>query len=347
MTTTRFSSLGAALAALAISLAAATPASAAEVFLIASYSQTDPCGQPQYRAAMDALKQGGFANLSSKGYFLDARVSPKEDVLKAVEQIKKDIRTIKPKLVFTIDDPAFAMLYEEVLQQPGTQMVFSGLNRKLDYYNEKAPFLDGRTPTANITGVFEYLFMREQFAMLEAVLERPVNKVAVLYSTDTVGSILKDQILDELKGSPYEDRIVLFAAEDIPAMIESARKINDDKRIDAYIPVTMSVLDPTDGKRKTMDVLAPTLIETIGKIDLSLNSSFTEYGFFGGVSIDFYQMGFQTGFLAIKLLKGGAIKGIPIEDAKRSIIAVNRKRMQELGIRLSPEARSIVDKWID
>jgi ABC-type uncharacterized transport system substrate-binding protein len=347
MTTTRFSSLGAALAALAISLAAATPASAAEVFLIASYSQTDPCGQPQYRAAMDALKQGGFANLSSKGYYLDARVSPKEDVLKAVEQIKKDIRTIKPKLVFTIDDPAFAMLYEEVLQQPGTQMVFSGLNRKLDYYNEKAPFLDGRTPIANITGVFEYLFMREQFAMLEAVLERPVNKVAVLYSTDTVGSILKDQILDELKGSPYEDRIVLFAAEDIPAMIESARKINDDKRIDAYIPVTMSVLDPTDGKRKTMDVLAPTLIETIGKIDLSLNSSFTEYGFFGGVSIDFYQMGFQTGFLAIKLLKGGAIKGIPIEDAKRSIIAVNRKRMQELGIRLSPEARSIVDKWID
>ena len=90
-----------------------------------------------------------------------------------------------------------------------------------------------------------------------------------------------------------------------------------------------------------------TLIKHIRKIDLSLNSSFTEYGFFGGVSIDFYQMGFQTGFLATKLLKGGAIKDIPIEDARRSIVAVNRKRMQDLGIRLSPEARSIVDKWID
>jgi ABC-type uncharacterized transport system substrate-binding protein len=249
--------------------------------------------------------------------------------------------------VFTIDDPAFAMLYEEVLRQPGTQMVFSGLNRKLDRYNDKARFLDGRTPVANITGVFEYLFMREQLAMLETILKRPVNKVAVLYSTDAVGVILKDQIIDELKGAPYENRIVLFAAEDIPAMIESAKAINDDQQIDAYIPVTMSVLDPADGKRKTMDVVAPTLIKTIRKIDLSLNSSFTEYGFFGGVSIDFYQMGFQTGFLAIKLLKGGAITGIPIEDAKRSIIAVNRKRMQELGIPLSPEARSIVDKWID
>jgi ABC-type uncharacterized transport system substrate-binding protein len=325
---------------------AATSALAADILLIASYHETDACGQPQYRAAMDALKQAGFANLSSKGYFLDTRVASKDDVAKAIEQIKRDIRAEKPKLVFTIDDPAFAMLYEDVLRQPETKMVFTGLNRKLDYYNDRARFLSDRTPVANITGVFEYLFMREQFAMLEVVLNHPVRKVAVLYSTDTVGMILKDQIQDELKGTPYESRIVLFAADDIPTMIRNAKAINDDPGIDAYIPVTMSVPDPADSKRKTMEMVAPTLIKAIRKIDLSLNASFTEYGFFGGVSIDFYQMGFQTGFLATKLLKGGAIRGIPIENAKRSIIAINRTRMRELGIQLGPEARSIVDKWI-
>ncbi len=335
------------LAALLLALASAGPAAATDVFLIASYHETDACGQPQYKAAMDALRQGGFANLSAKGYYLDTRVAPREEVLKAVEQIRKDIRAAKPRLVFTIDDAAFAMLYEEVLQHPETRMVFTGLNRKLSYYNDKARFLNSRTPIANITGVFEYLFMREQFGMLESILKRPVNKVAILHSTDAVGVILKDQILDEIKGTRYEDRIVLFAVEDVPSMIRQAKAINDDKQIDAYVPVTMSVLDPADNKRKTMDLLAPTLLKNIRKIDLSLNSSFTEYGFFGGVSIDFYQMGFQTGFLATKLLKGGAIKDIPIEDAKRSIIAVNRKRVQELGIRLSPEARSVVDKWID
>ncbi|HQZ02333.1 MAG TPA: ABC transporter substrate binding protein, partial [Thauera sp.] len=226
------------------------------------------------------------------------------------------------------------------------KMVFSGLNRKLDYYNDRARFLNKRSPVANITGVFEYLFMHEQLALLEAVLERPLRKVAVLYSTDAVGVILKDQIVDELKGTPYENQIVLFSADDIPTMISNAKAINDDEQIDAYVPVTMSVLDPADNKRKTMSMVAPTLIKTIRKIDLSLNSSFTEYGFFGGVSIDFYQMGFQTGFLATKLLKGGAAKEISVEDAKRSIIAINRTRMQELGIELSPEARSIVDKWI-
>lgn len=335
--------LAAALAALILTIA---PAMAADVFLIGSYHETDACGQPQYKAAMDALKQGGFASLSSKGYFLDARVASKDEVAKVIEQIKQDIRAEKPKLVFTIDDPAFAMLYEEVLRQPETKMVFTGLNRKLDFYNDKARFLSNRTPVANIAGVFEYLFMREQFAMLEAVLKRPVRKVAVLHSTDVVGTILKDQIIDELKGTPYETRIALFPADDIPTMIGHAKTINDDEQIDAYIPVTMSVPDPADNKRKTMQMVAPTLTKAIRKIDLSLNASFTEYGFFGGVSVDFYQMGFQTGFLATKLLKGAAIKDIPIEDAKRSIIAINRARMQELGLQLSPEARSIVDKWI-
>lgn len=319
---------------------------AADIYLISSYHQTDACGQPQYKAAMDALRQAGYADLSTKDYFLDTRVSSREEVARTIDMIKRDLRLDRPKLVFTIDDAAFAMLYESVLQQPETRMVFTGLNRSLNYYNTRARFLQGRTPVANITGVFEYLFMGDQMAMLEGVLTRPLNRVAVLYSTDAVGVILKDQILEELKGTPYENRILLFAAKDVPTMLRHARAINEDPRIDAYIPVTMSVPDPADGKPKTMDQLAPALIREIRKIDLALNSSFTEYGFFGGVSIDFYQMGFQTGFIASKLLKGASIGHMPIENARRSIIAVNRKRMRELGISLSPETRNMVDKWI-
>lgn len=335
------------LAVCLLACGAVAPAAQTDIFLVASYHEADVCGRPQYQAAMDALKQGGFANLSSKSYFLDTRVRSAEDVAKDIEQIKRDIRTAKPKFVFTIDDPAFAMLYEEVLKQPETKLVFTGLNRSLDFYNRKAPFLKNLTPTANITGIFEYIFMREQVDMLEAVLKKPLKKVAILHSTDPVGIILKDQIVGELKGTKYENRLEIFAAEDLPTMLKHARTINDSKEIDAYIPVTMSTVDPADNSRKTMKTVAPLLTKAIRKIDISLNSSFTEYGFFGGVSIDFYQMGFQSGFQAVKLLKGGAIKDAPIEDAKRSIIAINRKRMQELGIKLSPETQGIVDKWID
>ena len=335
------------LAAALLSGGALTPALAADIFLVASYSEDDVCGRPQYQAAMDALKQGGYANLTSKGYYLDTRVRAKEEVAKDIEQIKQDIRTQKPKFVFTIDDPAFNMLYEEVLKQPETKMVFTGLNQSLNIYNERAAFLRGRAPAANITGIFEYIFMREQFDMLEAVIKKPLKKVAILHSTDPVGVLLKNQIIDELKNTKYKDSLVVYAAEDIPTMLKHAKAINDSKEIDAYIPVTMSTVDPADNTRKTMKHVAPLLTKAIRKIDISLNSSFTEFGFFGGVSVDFYQMGFQSGFQAVKLLKGGAIKDAPIEDAKRSIIAINRKRMQELGIKLSPETQGIVDKWIN
>lgn len=335
------------LLASALAVGGSLSAFAADVFLVASYHENDVCGRPQYQAAMDALKQGGFASLSTKGYFLDTRVRSKEDVARDIEQIKKDIRASKPRFVFTIDDPAFAMLYEDILRQPETHLVFTGLNRSLDFYNQKAAFLRNKTPSANITGIFEYIFMREQFDILEAILKKPVRKVAILHSTDPVGVILKDQIINELKGTRYQDSLVIFPAEDIPTMLKHARTIHDSKEIDAYIPVTMSVVDPADGTRKTMDKVAPMLTRAIRKIDISLNSSFTEFGFFGGVSVDFYQMGFQSGFQAVKLLKGAAIKDTPIEDAKRSIIAINRKRMQELGVRLTPELQGVVDKWIN
>ena len=334
-------------AVLHLLLASARCAAADDVFLVASYHESDPCGQPQYLAAIDALRQGGFDDLSFKGFFLDTRVLPKEEVAIRAAQIVDEIRAAKPKFVFTIDDPAFALLYEEVLRHPEINLVFTGLNRSLEYYNGKARFLDGRTPSANVAGVFEYLFMREQFSTLEAILQRPVSKVAILHSTDAVGVILKDQILDELAGTEYADRVVVLPAEDVPAMLAAARAIDADPLVDAYIPVTMSIPDPADGKRKTMSDLAPLLTRSIRKIDLSLNSSFTRFGFFGGVSVDFYQMGFQSGFMATKLLKGIPASQIPVENAKRSVVAVNRARMRDLGIRLDASVQSIVDEWIE
>jgi hypothetical protein len=332
---------GALLASLAPSLRAQ------DVFLVASYHETDACGQPQYLAAIDALQQGGFEDLSFKGYFLDTRVQPKDAVASSSRDIIADIQSAKPRFVFTIDDAAFSALYPEVLRHPDMVLVFTGLNRSLEFYNAQHRFLDGRTPVANLTGVFEYLFMREQFEMIEAILGRPLRKVAILHSTDAIGGILKDQILDELRGTEFADRIVVFSAADVPSMIDAAKAIDTDPSIDAYVPVTMSMHDPSDNQRKTMAFLAPILTQHVHKIDLSLNSSFTQYGFFGGVSVDFYQMGFQAGFMATKILKGIPIRDVPVEDARRSIVAINRTRMRQLGIQMPPDVLSIVDEWIE
>jgi hypothetical protein len=321
------------------------PIFAADVLVVGSYHEGDVCGQPQQNAAIDALKQSEFKELSFKEYHLNARFLSDMEVNRIVERIVSDIRNLKPKFVIVSDDPAFSRLYEEILEHPETRMIFTGLNRSLDEYNDKARFMENRVPVANITGVFEYLFMREQFSMAEAILGKALNRVAVLYSTDAVGMIVKDQILTELKGTEYERRVVSFVAEDLPSLVETARRIDEDDTIDAYIPVTLSIHDPASDQRMDLSALAPIITEIIRKMDLSINSSFTEAGFFGGVSIDFYQMGFEGGYMAIKLLRGIPIRDIPIVDAGHSIVSINRARARRLGIRIDPAIQSIVDQW--
>ena len=323
------------------------PATAAEVFLVSSYHEGDMCGQPQYEAVVEALKQSGIPELSFRGYYLDSRRRVGKDIDREIDTIIADIRERKPALVFTIDDLAFARLYGEVLRHPSTFLVFTGLNRAVAEYDKGASFLDEKgLPAKNITGVFEYLFMKEQFEMLEVLLQRPLRKVALLHSVDPVGVILKEQIADELSRTPYAGIVEFHAAEDAESALRLADAIGADDSVDAWIPVTMSVKD-SEGGFLTMGDLAKEMTARIRKPDLALNVSFTELGFYGGVSVDFYQMGFQTGSMAAKLLKGLPIREIPVENAGASILAVNRSRLRELGISIPGDFSAVVDLFLE
>ncbi|SMG17690.1 ABC transporter substrate-binding protein [Dethiosulfovibrio salsuginis] len=320
---------------------------AMEIFMVGSYHQGDMCGQPQYDAVVEALKQSGIPDLSFRGYYLDSRRRSPQEIDGDIEAIIGDIRELKPAMVVTVDDLAFARLYGEVLKHPSMYLVFTGLNRSVEEYNKIEPFLDrsGR-PDKNVTGVFEYLFMKEQMEMLEVLLERPLDKVAVLYSRDPVGMIIKQQIEDELSSTPYGEKLLFFGADSYDEVMDAAKVVGADDTVDGWIPATMSVRDRSGGFMTMADLVGP-MISVISKPDLALNSSFTELGFYGGVSVDFYQMGFQTGMMAARLLKGHSISDIPVEDARASIIAVNRGRLSDLGIGLSQEFAGLVDQFLD
>ena len=57
-------------------------------------------------------------------------------------------------------------------------------------------------------------------------------------------------------------------------------------------------------------------------------------------------MGFQAGIMAAKLLKGHSIRETPVENARKSLMAVNRSRLRELGIPLPGEFSGIVDIFV-
>ena len=318
------------------------------VIIVASYHQEDPCEKLQYAGVISALKSSMSQELKICSYYLDSKRLSMDEVNKKINEVLSAIDKEKPKVIIALDDLAFSVIAPKVIDYEDTFLVFSGINRSLEEYNAKLHFLQGDKPIKNITGVYECLFMQKQMELLDLILERP-SKVALIYSTDYIGQIAKSQVLRELDNSEYKDRVELFPVTTMKELEAAIQTIASRPDIQAYIPLILSVSPKHPTKKhykQTIEGIAPLLTSKIKKIDLTPNKLFTELGFFGGYSVDFFQMGHQAGLLGVRLLESHPISSLLIEKAKNYKIIVNKKRIKELGIRLNDEILNLVDKFI-
>ncbi len=313
--------------------------------IVSSYAQDDLCGRPQYDGVIQALEESRFRNLPVRNVYLDSRRLSPENVQQRINEALKLIETLHPRIIVTLDDLAFFRVGCHFIGAANMYVVFSGLNRPLQFYNSRFAFLKGRIPTSNVTGVYEYLFLREQMEFMQMVLKKK-GQVALLYSTDFMGKILKGQVLTELQGTSFADRLRLFPVSDMEGLLEAVDSINSDPGIVAYIPDTMSMPGEKPGKRKTIADLASLLTARAKKIDLAINRAFTRAGFFGGVSVDFMYMGYQAGRQAVMLLDGFPIEKLPVENARRYEIIINKERMDELSLKLDDQVLNMVDEFL-
>jgi ABC-type uncharacterized transport system substrate-binding protein len=315
------------------------------IFVLASYHQNDPFEGPEHAGVIQALQTSEFQDIKIQSYFLDSRRLSKDKINQKIKEALLAINKKRPKIIIALDDLAFSVTAKKVIDMKNIYLVFAGINKPLDEYNAELKFLRNNTPIKNITGVYEYLFSAEQLEFLDLLLKRPC-KVAILYSTDYMGEIAKSQILSELEHTPYKDRMELFPVTDMDDLMAAVQTIANRPDIQAYFPLTLSVKDPKKTARLTMKEIAPILTAKIKKIDLGVNLAFTRLGFFGGVHVDSFQMGYQAGLLAVKLLQGYPISNLKIENASGHKITINKKRLNELGLHFDDEILSLVDEFV-
>lgn len=316
------------------------------IVIVASYSKNDLCGRPQYQGILQAIKESKFRIYPIKTIFLDSKRRTNPAVQKKIKKAISIIKKQHPRIVITIDDLAFAKVGSKFIGSKDIYVVFTGINRPLTYYNEKLSFLNGRIPTKNITGVYEKLFIKEQMDFLQMLVKRQ-PLVAIIYSTDFMGNILKNQIVGELTDTEFAQKIRLFPVLDTGQLAKAIKEINSNPDIAAYIPITLSIVDQKDERRKlTVKDLAPLLTKRIKKIDLAINKAFTRAGFFGGVSVDFLHMGYQAGRLAVLLMDGFPISNLNVENASLYKIVINKKRLKQLNIKLDDQILNMVDEFI-
>ncbi len=310
------------------------------VFILSSYDEKDVCGAPQVEGAIDALKKE-INNPKIDITYLDSRRISGQEIESRCDDFAKSVKLRKPSLILTTDDAAFQCAAKHFMGEK-IPVVFSGINVTPEHYNEKYHFLKERKPVKNFTGVYERLFIPKQIELVEALTGR-IDKIAVLYSTDFMGETLKEQVIYELKDTDWKNRIVFYPVSTSSELNKALEEINKRKDITAYFPFVMSI---KDGKALTLRDVASIITDKIKKIDLAINKQFVELGFFGGVSVDFYQMGYRAGQLSSYILKTGKISEINVEDASKYVRIINLKRAKSIKLKISDKQKSMFDEVI-
>ncbi len=317
---------------------------AQKVFILMSYNHDDKCGGPQFHGVTQALNET-ILPLNVKAYFLKSKLLSRKEVHRRQKEAIKFFKDFDPDVTITIDDLAFQTLAKFFLNKKGHgHLVFTGTNISPEQYNKRFKFHINRTPTARITGIYEKLFIPDQLKFASLITGKKAKHVAVLYTKDPLGKIIVNQIKQEIKGSEWEKKIIFLMAQNTKEIKRLGELIQNDNSIDWYIPVILSL--PSETGRLTIKDLAPLITSSILKPDLTINSTFVDLGFLGGISVNFEAMGREAGQRALLLLRGFDVSLMEIQDAREKTTVINLDRCAQLGLKLSPESMAVVDRFI-
>jgi len=271
---------------------------------------------------IDALKENGFEEGKNVKFdMLNAEGSPDTALT-----ISQKFASEKKDLIFAIATPsaqasAQATTDIPILITAVTDPVSAGLVDSIE------------KPGGNVTGTTDMNPVKEQLALVSQLTTG--TRVGLLYNTGETNSEVQVNIAKE-------------AAKDLGLTLELAGVTNSSEvkqaaeslvgKIDAfYIPTDNTVVSALD----TVVAVAESnkLPVVVGEGDSVKNGGLITYG------LDYYKLGYQTGEMAIKVLKGEAKPAdMPIETQKDLKLYINETEAKKIGITIPQELLDKADE---
>jgi ABC-type uncharacterized transport system substrate-binding protein len=316
-----------------------------KVLIVSSYDPGHICGQPQVHGVLKALEARGFKdgdNLKVEQFFMDTlRVyTSTEQIEERGRMALEQITTFHPDLVITIDDNAARTV---MLPLAGTSIpvVFSGMNRQPEYYNQIRNYMERREkPGGNVTGVYEKLHIAKALEVMHTITGR--HKVAVILDLSPTGEAVKIQIEKEMARVSSPVALEFHQTGKFDEFKQIIRNINSDPEIGAIYPA-LNTMKTADDKNIASREILTWLLANSKKPEIAINHSASQMGFFGGAAVDFKSMGEQAGHKAAAILSGARAGDIPIDDADGQSLVFNLERARQLGITIPMDILSAAD----
>ncbi len=313
------------------------------ILIISSYNEYDPCGSEQIKGITSELEKEIQAE--SLGIQIEYMRARKINLTReAREEVADSFYTIfenlHPRIVFLVDDIAIEyMLPKLICDTCDYLVVFSGMNRDIRDYDNKHKFIDKwigerAIPLKNVTGVIEKIYVKLSVRYTLKIFKNiDVNKDTVIFfmGKDSISRLVEAQIkreLQQFKDIPYD----FIEAGTFDDFLNKLKIIENDKNIPFYYPLTL-VIDSV-GKRLGMNDLIPYYRRYMKKPGITLNKFFCQLGLFGGVGLNFYEMGRLAAKKAIAYITGTKVKQILIENADSVETIFNISRARQLNVKI-------------
>jgi putative ABC transport system substrate-binding protein len=269
--------------------------------------------------ALDAAEQGFIDALSDNGYndgenIIIDKQNANDNSTTAASIADKFINN-KTDLVLAIATPAVQSLQSKTETIPilGTAVT--------DY--ERASLVDSNAkPGKNISGTSDLTPIAEQFDMLLQVLPN-TKTVGILYNSSEDNSAIQ-----------AEDAKTIAEGKGLTVVIKTFSSVNDIPQTAASLARDVDAFwIPTDNMlASAMNVLIEKTMENNIPVVCGEENMVKSGGTFT-IGINYYELGYQTGEMAVRILKDGANPAsMPIEFQNKMAVAIHKANADALGI---------------
>ena len=269
--------------------------------------------------ALDASEQGFIDALADNG-FVDGdnividRQNANDDASTAASISDRFVNN-KTDLVLAIATPAVQSIQSKTTTIPV-------LGTAVTDFVEAGLVDSNEAPGKNVTGASDLTPVAEQFDLLLKVMPN-VKKVGILYNSSEDNSRIQAELAKEVaeeRGLTVEIK-TFSSINDIPQTAEALAK-----NVEAFWLPTDNTL------ASAMSVLVEKTLAKKIPLVCGEENMVASGGTFT-IGIDYYKLGYQTGEMAVKILKGEAKPAdMPIEYQNNVAIVINKANADEIGL---------------
>lgn len=279
--------------------------------------------------ALDAAREGFIAALKDNGYEEGKNIELDEQ---NAQSDPSNLKTISQRFVNNQDDLILAIATPAAQAVASETSTIPILGTAITDYTTAKLVDSDEAPGGNVTGTNDMNPIQEQVNLL-LELAPQVKTVGIIYTSSEDNSILQAQLVKEA-----------CEALNLTVVEATVTSSNDVQQVTQSIAGKVdAIYIPTDNTfASAMPIVSE--ITTAAKIPtICGEANMVEGGGLATLGIDYYKLGYQTGLMAVKVLKGEAVPAdMPIESQSEYAFTINGDVAEAIGVEIPADLADYV-----